>query len=72
MEEENDIYQPPSEVEMKIIQTRRERSDKISKLMAQYLLKGYKMLSSSCESCGVSVTRGSTSFIKNGILLRGC
>ena len=45
-------WQPPSEAEMKLIRARRDRSDKISKLMGDYLLKGYKMLSTVCE-CGV-------------------
>ena len=40
---------------MKIIQARRERSDKISKLMGDYLLKGYKMLGSTCPTCMVRV-----------------
>ncbi|KAL4238674.1 Protein ZNRD2 [Mactra antiquata] len=44
-------WQPPSEAEMKIIQARRERSDKISKLMGDYMLKGYKMLGICCPEC---------------------
>jgi len=36
---------------MKVIQAKRERSDKISKLMGDYLLKGYKMLATSCQVC---------------------
>ncbi|KAL3873322.1 hypothetical protein ACJMK2_036454 [Sinanodonta woodiana] len=44
-------WQPPSEAEMKIIEARRERSNKISKLMGDYLLKGYKMLGSTCSIC---------------------
>lgn len=39
---------------MKVIQARRERQDKISKLMGDYLLKGYKMLGECCDVCGVS------------------
>lgn len=39
---------------MKVIQARRERQDKISKLMGDYLLKGYRMLGDCCEVCGVS------------------
>lgn len=46
-------WEPPSEAEMKILEARRERSDKISKLMGDYLLKGYKMLGSVCETCDV-------------------
>ncbi|XP_047463970.1 protein ZNRD2 isoform X2 [Mugil cephalus] len=37
---------------MKVIQARRERQDKISKLMGDYLLKGYKMLGDCCDLCG--------------------
>ncbi|KAK3597129.1 hypothetical protein CHS0354_038048 [Potamilus streckersoni] len=58
MNEGNDMFtdddydwQPPSEAEMKIIEARRERSNKISKLMGDYLLRGYKMLGSSCSIC---------------------
>ena len=47
-------WEPPSEAEMKILEARRERSDKISKRMGDYLLKGYKMLGSVCEMCDVS------------------
>lgn len=39
---------------MKVIQARRERQDKISKLMGDYLLKGYKMLGETCGQCEVS------------------
>lgn len=47
-------WQPPSEAELKVIQARRERQDKISKLMSEYLLKGYRMLGECCDECGVS------------------
>ena len=33
-------WRPPTEAEQKVIMARRERSDKISKRMAEYLLKG--------------------------------
>ncbi|XP_061596779.1 protein ZNRD2 [Cololabis saira] len=45
-------WEPPTEAEMKVIQARRERQDKISKLMGDYLLKGYKMLGECCDLCG--------------------
>uniref|UniRef100_A0A3B4B347 Uncharacterized protein n=1 Tax=Periophthalmus magnuspinnatus TaxID=409849 RepID=A0A3B4B347_9GOBI len=45
-------WEPPSEADMKVIQARRERQDKISKLMGGYLLKGYKMLGDCCDACG--------------------
>ncbi|KAK2152040.1 hypothetical protein LSH36_341g03025 [Paralvinella palmiformis] len=44
-------WQPPTEAEMKVLQARRERSDKISKLMGDYLLKGYRMLGVCCSHC---------------------
>ena len=47
-------WEPPTEAEMKVIQARRERQDKISKLMGDYLLKGYKMLGEGCDVCAVS------------------
>ncbi|XP_063342433.1 protein ZNRD2 [Pelmatolapia mariae] len=51
-DEEDFKWEPPTEAEMKVIQARRERQDKISKLMGDYLLKGYKMLGEACEVCG--------------------
>uniref|UniRef100_A0A8C5S069 Zinc ribbon domain containing 2 n=1 Tax=Laticauda laticaudata TaxID=8630 RepID=A0A8C5S069_LATLA len=45
-------WEPPSEAELKVIQARRERQDKISKLMSEYLLKGYRMLGECCDECG--------------------
>uniref|UniRef100_A0A3B5LEJ1 Zinc ribbon domain containing 2 n=1 Tax=Xiphophorus couchianus TaxID=32473 RepID=A0A3B5LEJ1_9TELE len=51
-DEEDFEWEPPTEAEMKVIQARRERQDKISKLMGDYLLKGYKMLGDCCEVCG--------------------
>ncbi|KAF7206257.1 protein ZNRD2 [Nothobranchius furzeri] len=51
-DEEDFEWEPPCEAEMKVIQARRERQDKISKLMGDYLLKGYKMLGECCDACG--------------------
>ncbi|CAJ1063584.1 hypothetical protein L3Q82_022400%2C partial [Xyrichtys novacula] len=51
-DDEDFEWEPPTEAEMKVIQARRERQDKISKLMGDYLLKGYKMLGDCCETCG--------------------
>lgn len=48
---EDEEWTPPSEAEMKVLQAKRERSDKISKLMGDYLLKGYRMLATSCPQC---------------------
>ncbi|XP_048381071.1 protein ZNRD2 isoform X1 [Stegostoma tigrinum] len=50
--DEEFTWTPPSEAEMKVIQARREHQDKITKLMGDYLLKGYKMLADSCQECG--------------------
>ena len=33
-------WRPPTEAEQKVLLARRERSDKISKRMSEYLLKG--------------------------------
>ncbi|XP_077447665.1 protein ZNRD2 [Stigmatopora argus] len=51
-EEEDFEWEPPTEAEMKVIQARRERQDQISKVMGNYLLKGYKMLGECCDVCG--------------------
>ena len=45
---------PPTDAELKVIAARRERQDKVSKLLGEYLLKGYKMLGTSCTTCEVS------------------
>ena len=45
-------WTPPTEADMKILTAKRERNDKISKLMGQYLLKGNKMLATTCKQCG--------------------
>ncbi|CAB4001057.1 Hypothetical predicted protein [Paramuricea clavata] len=37
---------------MSQLEKKRERENKISKLMGEYLLKGYKMLGSTCNVCG--------------------
>ncbi|XP_076463531.1 protein ZNRD2-like [Babylonia areolata] len=47
----DDDWEPPTEASMKLLQARRERSDKISKMMGDYLLKGYKMLAVTCPDC---------------------
>jgi uncharacterized Zn finger protein (UPF0148 family) len=44
-------WRPPTEAEKKVLMAKRERSDKISKRMAEYLLKGYKMLATTCRIC---------------------
>ena len=42
---------------MSELEKKRERENKISKLMAEYLLKGYTMLGSTCNVCRVSTLR---------------
>lgn len=46
-------WREPNEDELKEIRERRARSDEISKIMSGYLLKGYRMLASHCNDCGV-------------------
>lgn len=48
-------WTPPTEAELKVLQAKRERNDKISSIMGKYLLKGYKMLATSCPICDVSM-----------------
>ncbi|XP_077402231.1 protein ZNRD2 [Vanacampus margaritifer] len=60
-EEEEDLeWEPPTEAEMKVIQARRERQDQISKVMGDYLLKGYKMLGECCDVCGTILLQDRT------------
>jgi len=44
-------WKPPTDAELKVIAARQERSNKISKKMGEYLLKGHKMLASCCSVC---------------------
>ena len=41
---------PPTAAEQKVINARRERSDKISKLMGNYLLRGKILILVTCSS----------------------
>jgi len=47
----SDEWKPPTDAELKVINARRERSDKISKKMGEYMLKGHKMLATCCSVC---------------------
>ena len=47
----------PSEEERASWEEQRQRREKLSSLMGQYLLKGYRMLSSNCSDCGVCTTQ---------------
>jgi len=47
----DDEWKPPTDAELKVINARRERSDKISKKMGEYMLKGHKMLATCCPVC---------------------
>ncbi|XP_058482609.1 protein ZNRD2 [Solea solea] len=51
-DDEDFEWEPPTDAELKVIHAQRERQDKISKLMGNYLLKGYKMLGDCCDACG--------------------
>ena len=42
-----------SEEERASWEQQRQRREKLSSLMGQYLLKGYRMLGSNCSDCGV-------------------
>ena len=46
-------WNPLSEDEEKRLKAKRERSSKISKIMGNYLLRGYKMLGTTCNKCEV-------------------
>ncbi|OQR71162.1 Sjoegren syndrome/scleroderma autoantigen 1-like [Tropilaelaps mercedesae] len=46
-----DDWIPPTEGELKVIEARRERNEKISSVMGGYLLRGYKMLGETCDVC---------------------
>lgn len=44
-------WRPPTDAELKVLEARRERQDKISMIMGDYLLRGYKMLGDICDVC---------------------
>ena len=50
----------PSHEEKQLMAQKRKIRDRISSQMGQYLLKGYKMLDKTCESCAVSDSMGLT------------
>ena len=39
--------------EMKTWQEKQQKRDKLSRIMGEYLLKGYRMLDSHCPACNV-------------------
>jgi len=49
---DDEEWKPPSAEQLAEIEKRRARSNKISQLMGQYMLKGYRMLDKSCPICG--------------------
>ncbi|XP_077998650.1 protein ZNRD2-like [Glandiceps talaboti] len=57
MDPDDYTWEPPTESQMKILQAKRERTDKISAIMGDYLLKGYKMLGTCCDTCGTILLR---------------
>ncbi|CBY35586.1 unnamed protein product [Oikopleura dioica] len=44
-------WTPPSAAEMEVMKQKRNRSDRVSSLMGQYMLKGYRMLDKYCPIC---------------------
>ena len=42
--------------EMKVWQEKQKKRDKVSNVMGEYLLKGYRMLDAYCSDCEVSRT----------------
>ena len=64
--DDNDDWAPPTDAELKVIAARRERQDKVSKLLGEYLLKGYKMLGTTCPACEVRIlTYQNRRFVKS-------
>ena len=55
LDDDLEMWVPPTEAEQKVIEARRDRNNKISSIMGGYLLKGYKMLATSCPVCNVSI-----------------
>ncbi|XP_068779769.1 protein ZNRD2 [Struthio camelus] len=45
-------WEPPPEAERKVLAARRERQERISHAMGEYLLRGYRMLGQCCPDCG--------------------
>ncbi|XP_064359339.1 protein ZNRD2 [Dromaius novaehollandiae] len=45
-------WEPPPEAERKVLAARRERQERISHAMGEYLLRGYRMLGECCPDCG--------------------
>ena len=48
-------WEGPAVEQREAAKRKRERDDRISSLMGEYLLKGYRMLGSTCSTCGVSL-----------------
>ena len=51
--DEREKEQNPSEEKITAFQRKQEKREKLSSLMGQYLLKGYRMLGAYCSECGV-------------------
>ena len=54
------------------IDARRARTDQISKLMGQYLLKGHKMLATYCDRCSVSFRKSLCFILFVKVITRIC
>ena len=56
-------WKPPTEAEKKVLLAKRERSDKISKRMAEYLLKGKYLSRFSMQAYGHFFNLNFSSFV---------
>ncbi|XP_064636914.1 protein ZNRD2-like [Lineus longissimus] len=52
-----DEWVPPTEEEQQVMRARQVRSNKISKILGEYLLKGYRMLGTTCPDCDTILLR---------------
>ncbi|XP_063427520.1 protein ZNRD2-like isoform X2 [Mytilus trossulus] len=57
-QENNPVFQAEVSEQFSRTEERQDRSDAISKLLGDYLLKGYKMLGSTCSKCDTILLKG--------------
>ena len=60
MKMEEGMEMTTDEIEMR--QNMKKRSDMVSKKLGELLLRGYRMLNSTCEECGVIITNSTSLF----------
>ncbi|KAI2560969.1 zinc ribbon domain containing 2 [Homo sapiens] len=58
-------WEPPTEAETKVLQARRERQDRISRLMGDYLLRGYRMLGETRSSSKTNSGKSTAWLVRN-------